>query len=117
MHTYCTVLAVSILQEQKPLQTESGTNCALWSLIKYTSVRVLFLSGSWTEPAGEKGLTAILSLVPGGLSDPVEREARVRSDLDRSCLCLSDRLLNRLHQVLSIVHQHLSSLLREANEQ
>lgn len=54
---------------------------------------------------------AILLLVPGGLSNPVEGEACIRSDLDGSCLCLSDRLLNRLHQVLSIVDQHLSSLL------
>lgn len=72
---------------------------------------MFFLSGSWIEPAGEKGTAAILLLVPGGLSDPVEGEACIRSDLDGSCLCLSDCLLNRLHQVLSIVDQHLSSLL------
>lgn len=54
----------------------------------------------------------LLLLVPGGLSDPVEGEACICSDLDGSCLGLPDRLLHRLHQVLSIVDQHLSSLLK-----
>lgn len=55
---------------------------------------------------------ALVLLVPGGLPDPVESEACIRSDLDGSCLRLPDRLLDRLHQVLSVVHQHLGGLLR-----
>lgn len=54
-------------------------------------------------------------LVPGGLSDPVEGEAGVCSDLDGSCLRLPDRLLYRLHQVLSVVDQHLGSLSNKTN--
>lgn len=71
---------------------------------------MLILSGSWIAPARGKGTAALLLLVPGGLSDPVEGEACIRSDLDGSCFCLSDCLLDRLHQVLSVVDQHLSSL-------
>lgn len=60
---------------------------------------------------------ALVLLVPGGLPDPVEGEACVRSDLDGSCLRLPDRLLDRLHQVLSVVHQHLGGLLgRDADK-
>lgn len=65
------------------------------------------------EPAWSTGTVALLLLVPGGLSDPVKGEASICSDLDGSCLCLPDRLLYRLHQVLSIVHQHFSSLLKK----
>lgn len=71
---------------------------------------MLILSGSWISPARGKGTAALLLLVPGGLSDPVEGEACICSDLDGSCFCLSDCLLDRLHQVLSVVDQHLSSL-------
>lgn len=55
---------------------------------------------------------ALFLLVPGGLPDPVEGEARICSNLDGSCFCLPDRLLHRLHQVLSIVDQHLGSLMK-----
>lgn len=53
---------------------------------------------------------ALLLLVPGGLSDPVQGETGIGTDLNGSCLSLPDGLLHRLHQVLSIVHQHLGSL-------
>lgn len=53
---------------------------------------------------------ALLLLVPGGLSDPVQGETSIRADLDGSRLSLPDRLLHGLHQVLSIVDQHLGGL-------
>lgn len=52
-----------------------------------------------------------LLLVPGRLPDPVEGEACISPDLDGSCLSLPDRLLHRLHQVLSVVDQHLGRLV------
>ena len=69
-------------------------------------------TAGWNQHEAEEQ-QALLLLVPGGFSDPVEGEARICSDLDGSCLGLPDRLLHRLHQVLGIVDQHLSSLLKE----
>lgn len=107
---------VYILPEQQLLQTGYGTNRDgspvmsvtgpdIIALIKYLSIQC---------PPGQlerTGTVALLLLVPGGLSDPVQGETGIGTDLNRSCLSLPDGLLHRLHQVLSIVHQHLGSLL------
>lgn len=50
-------------------------------------------------------------LIPGGLSDPAESESRVSSNLNGSRLSFSHGLFHRLHQVLSIMDQHLRGLL------
>lgn len=63
------------------------------------------------KSAWSRGAVVLLLLVPGGLSDPVKGETCISPDLDGSRFCLPDRLLHGLHQVLSIVDQHLSSLL------
>ena len=52
-------------------------------------------------------------LVPGGLPDPVKGETCVCPDLNGSCLGLPDSLLHGLHQVLSVVDQHLSGLVEK----
>lgn len=108
---------VYIISEQQLLQTGRGTkrnssNIRMWdtdiiTLVKYVSVHS---KSSWT---GMNNGPSLLLLVPGGLSDPVEGETCICPDLDGSCLSLSDSLLHRLHQVLSIVDQHLSSLKGE----
>lgn len=67
------------------------------------------------DPAWSRGTAVLLLLVPGGLSDPVEGEACVCPDLDGSRLGLPHGLLHRLHQVLSVVDQHLSRLLGEGS--
>ena len=49
-------------------------------------------------------------VVPGLFPDPLEPDARLRSDLDGSRLGGGHRLLHRLHQVLRIPTQHLCRL-------
>lgn len=103
------------------LQTGQGTNIetahtriggtGAIALIKCVSICPF----KWPLCEAEKQQTLVL-LVPRGLPDPVEGKACVCSDLDGSCLRLSDRLLDRLHQVLSVVHQHLSGLLGGVTE-
>lgn len=87
------------------------------ALIKCVSVHsTSSRMAQWPHREAEERRALVL-LVPGGLPDPVEGEACVRSDLDGSCLRLPDRLLDRLHQVLSVVHQHLGGLLGERRRQ
>lgn len=51
-----------------------------------------------------------ISLVPGSLADPAQGEASVCADLDGGCLGLTHGLFHRLHQVLSVVYEHLCGL-------
>lgn len=95
--------------------TRIGVTGAI-ALIKCVSVHsTSSRTALWPHHEAEEQRTLAL-LVPRGLPDPVEGEACVCSDLDGSCLRLPDRLLDRLHQVLSIVHQHLSGLLGRVAE-
>ncbi len=58
-----------------------------------------------------EGLMNWLVLVPRLLSDPLELDASVSPDLDGGRFGRRHRLLDRLHQVLRVAHQHLSRLL------
>lgn len=63
------------------------------------------------------GKQLVLSLlVPGGLPDPAKSEPCVCADLDGGGFCFSDRLLHGLHEVLRIVHEHLSGLKDKHNQ-
>lgn len=73
-------------------------------------------TAQWPHCEAEQQRTLVL-LVPRGLPDPVEGEACICSDLDGRCLRLPDRLLDRLHQVLSVVHQHLGGLLGKSRRE
>lgn len=64
------------------------------------------------RPPVHAGISALApaSLVPGRLADPAQSEAGVRADLDGGGLGFSHRLFHRLHQVLSVMDQHLGGL-------
>lgn len=63
-------------------------------------------------PPVHAGIFALVlpSLVPGCLADPVQGESGVCADLDGGGLGFPHRLLHGLHQVLSVMDQHLCGL-------
>lgn len=52
-----------------------------------------------------------LILVPGLLADPADAESGICADLDGGSFACPHSLLDRLHQVLRVAHQHVGCLL------